>query len=281
MPDTLVVCFTLNDQSIRGAAAVAESVREQRRAWAATTADQHNGAKVANDREFRIFPVPTRVEITSEREKREVALDLAKTTFSTFLTNMSPEAQARYWGSVQMAYFPFYAFEEIPAVFGDHPNELLSLTTSITHITRIITNPPVSNIRPLAEDVVTAEAIRKDILRWYLRRSARPLGDPARRAQEVFEQFDAEAQSEMKRVLLRLVVVGPTTEPGTKAVTFEEFDALGHGMIQMLADYGLVVISETGRERSVALDDVEILKRWHALRETIQHIGSLNALFGG
>ena len=30
MPDTLVVCFTLNYQSIKGAFAVAQSVREQR-----------------------------------------------------------------------------------------------------------------------------------------------------------------------------------------------------------------------------------------------------------
>jgi hypothetical protein len=271
MPDTLVVCFTLNEQSIRGAAAVAESVREQRQSWSAVAADQHNRAEVVDNIEFRIFPVPTRVEITSEREKREAALDLAKETFSTFLTNMrmSPEAQARYWGSVQMAYFPFYAFEEIPAIFGDPPNELLSLTTAMMQITRMITDPPVDNVRPLAEDVIMAEAIRRELLRWYLRRSTRPRGDPVRLAQEVFEQLDEQAQSKMLRVLLRLVVVGPMTEPSAKAVTFEELDDADQSMALTLADRHLVVISETERQRSVALADVDLLQRWSTLREKI------------
>jgi MinD-like ATPase involved in chromosome partitioning or flagellar assembly len=270
MPDTLVVCFTLNDQSIRGAAAVAESVREQRRSRPAETADQQNQGGGADHDDFRIFPVPTRVEITSERDKREAALDLAKETFSTFLTDMSPEAQARYWGSVQMAYFPFYAFEEIPAVFGDQPNELLSLTTAITQITRMITDPPVGRVRPLAEDLVTAEAIRKEISQWYLRRSARPLGNPARLAQEVFEQFDEQARSVMMRVLLRLVMVGPATEPSAKAITLEELADSDQGMVQTLADRRLVVISNTGRERSVALADGDLLKQWNVLREAIR-----------
>jgi MinD-like ATPase involved in chromosome partitioning or flagellar assembly len=48
MPDTLVVCFTLNHQSIKGALAVAQSVREQRP-------------------EIRIFPVPMRIDGSEEK----------------------------------------------------------------------------------------------------------------------------------------------------------------------------------------------------------------------
>ena len=70
MPDTLVVCFTLNDQSIRGAAAVAASVRDQRRALTAAAAATAETPTTPAEIPFRIFPIPTRVEITSERDKR-------------------------------------------------------------------------------------------------------------------------------------------------------------------------------------------------------------------
>src|SRR5205085_11777612 len=112
MPDTLVICFTLNDQSIRGASSIAESVRTLR---SDATLPRPAGGTYG----FRIFPVPMRVEITSEQQKLQVGLDLAQKTFSKFLDHIPPSLQKRYWGSVQVAYFPFYAFEEIPAVFGD------------------------------------------------------------------------------------------------------------------------------------------------------------------
>ena len=48
LPDLLVVCFTLNDQSIEGAAAVARAVTSQRNTATASS--------------IKVFPVPTRVE---------------------------------------------------------------------------------------------------------------------------------------------------------------------------------------------------------------------------
>src|SRR5262249_39663049 len=93
MPDTLVICFTLNNQSIRGAAGIAESIRQQKAAQAKSKSppaeeqakqQQSSSASDANRSAvpFRIFPVPTRVEITAEKDKREAALYLAKQTFS-------------------------------------------------------------------------------------------------------------------------------------------------------------------------------------------------------
>ncbi len=54
MPDVLVVCFTLNSQSIEGARAVAESVTRQRSTNSGTPS-------------LRIYPVPTRVETGRKR----------------------------------------------------------------------------------------------------------------------------------------------------------------------------------------------------------------------
>jgi cellulose biosynthesis protein BcsQ len=76
MPDTLVVCFTMNSQSIEGAGEVALSVSEQR-------ADEYA------DGRFRVFPLPTRLE-KAEKQKLDLARDAARTKFDTFLTGLSP-----------------------------------------------------------------------------------------------------------------------------------------------------------------------------------------------
>ena len=110
MPDTLVVCFTLNDQSINGASGVAESVRKKRE-------ERATGQDRSPEPAFRIFPVPTRVEIGSERNKRQIALALAQQKFSSFLDQRFRESRSKYWGRVQLPYFAFYAFEEIPCGF--------------------------------------------------------------------------------------------------------------------------------------------------------------------
>src|SRR5262245_32653088 len=198
MPDTLVICFTLNDQSIRGAAAVAESVCKQRRTLSAVNISI--GAAESIRADLRILPVPTRVEITSEREKREAALDLARDTFAPFLTDAAQDVQSRYWGSVQMAYFPFYAFEETPAVFGDKPDEILSLTTPIMYIAQSITDPPVGGLPPLASDIATAEVVRKVALGWYLRPKHRP-ADSVRHAGEFYDGLSDAERGDMLRVL--------------------------------------------------------------------------------
>jgi cellulose biosynthesis protein BcsQ len=56
MPDIVVVCFTLNFQSIDGASAAARSIIEQR---------------TRKEKPVRIFPVPMRVELSAEKIKYE------------------------------------------------------------------------------------------------------------------------------------------------------------------------------------------------------------------
>ncbi len=109
MPDQLVVLFTLNRQSIRGAAAVAESIRAQR------------------GDSLPIYPVPTRVE-NAETDKVALALAYAQNRFASILPHLPGRigeskwrVQERYWSEVQTAYRTFYAFEEVPAAFKDTP----------------------------------------------------------------------------------------------------------------------------------------------------------------
>ncbi|MGH9851114.1 MAG: tyrosine-protein kinase family protein, partial [Blastocatellia bacterium] len=67
MPDALVVCFTLNNQSIEGAAAVATSADEQRR-----------------EPRLKIYPVQMRVELF-EKQKLLKRKERAKERFGRFL----------------------------------------------------------------------------------------------------------------------------------------------------------------------------------------------------
>ena len=107
MPDLLAVFFTLNRQSITGAAAVARSIRDQR------------------GDAFRVFPVPTRVE-NAEEDKKIAAMKYARRVFAPLLMHVQvnrgrivPAEQLQYWNDVETPYRTFFAFEEVPAAFKE------------------------------------------------------------------------------------------------------------------------------------------------------------------
>jgi MinD-like ATPase involved in chromosome partitioning or flagellar assembly len=96
LPDRLVICYTLNRQSVDGAARIAEAVNRQRP-------------------EIGIFPVEMRVE-TDEKEKLETTRRAARQRFEDYV-----EHDPAYWNDAEVLYWPYYAFEEILAAFGDDP----------------------------------------------------------------------------------------------------------------------------------------------------------------
>jgi HEAT repeat protein len=124
---------------VRGAAAVAASVQRQR------------------DSDFRIYPVPTRLE-DAETDKLEVAMAFAKRMFAPFLTHvqgnsksMSLREQEKYWVDVRTPYRTFYAFEEVPACFKDQPGRHDTILASTERLSAWITNGKVSALRPVDE----------------------------------------------------------------------------------------------------------------------------------
>ena len=116
MPSTLVVCFTLNIQSLEGAAAVAHSADSQRR-------------DAQGRRTLTILPVPMRVELTEQARVR-TGLAAARRRFDPLLDHlkMTPES---YWEQIEVLYQPFYAYEEVLAVFGDAPDKRQSMLSSM------------------------------------------------------------------------------------------------------------------------------------------------------
>ena len=159
MPDILVVCFTLNNQSIEGASAVAESVHAQRR-------------NPSGQPDIRIFPVPTRVE-KFEKQRLELAREASRARFDQLLWHlgddekMREEEKKRYWGRVEVFYEPFYAYEELLATFGDKPLQTNSLLASTERLVGYLTDKEVTQLEAVPE------IERQIVLAKYARQTAR------------------------------------------------------------------------------------------------------------
>ncbi len=141
MPDILVVCFTLNIQSIEGAAAVAGSVYAQRREAV---------GMLGKPTALQVFPVPMRVE-QAEKARLEQARGYAQRTFAGFLDDLPEERRDEYWGKIDVPYVPFYAYQEVLATIADTPGVTNSLVASLERLTGFLTGGEISSQDPLSE----------------------------------------------------------------------------------------------------------------------------------
>ena len=100
LPDQVVLCFTYNRQSIKGAEAVADSITARGR------------------RTIELILVATRVEKSVNAIGK--ARDFARECLDRFLpSNWSADEREAYWGNCETAYYPDYAFEETIAMFRE------------------------------------------------------------------------------------------------------------------------------------------------------------------
>ncbi len=135
LPDVVVNCFTMSTQSIRGAAAVARSIREQR-----------------PDDPPTIFPVPMRVE-SAEIDKLEISRDLVRLEFAPTLDRLDGDQRNNYWNNIEIPYQPYYAYEEILATFGDRAGQSRTLLAALVNLTAVLTRGGVTQLPALPEDV--------------------------------------------------------------------------------------------------------------------------------
>ena len=132
MPDSLVACFTLNNQSITGVSAILKSVISQRAG-----------------RSLRIMPLATRIEL-AEKNKLDAARRRAQTMFSGYVDDR------KYWESMEVLYFPYYAYEEILACFGDTTDGSRSSNTllaSMERVTQKVTGRPDLAVPDIPETI--------------------------------------------------------------------------------------------------------------------------------
>ena len=139
LPDSLVVFFTPNNQSVRGAAGVAASVSRHRR--------RSHGS------DLRIFPVMTRVD-GSESDRLEFSKDRARALFDPILgEHLKKEKLDTYWGEVQTQHIAFYSFEEVLSTFKDNPDDRLALLKSMEKLTGYLTDQQVTSLCPMSRKV--------------------------------------------------------------------------------------------------------------------------------
>ncbi|MFI6848772.1 FxSxx-COOH system tetratricopeptide repeat protein [Kitasatospora sp. NPDC050467] len=135
MPDDLVVCFTLSDQSIDGASRIAQHIHDRYR-----------------ERGIRILPVPMRID-EGEKEKADAGRALARIRFDGLPAGVHGEDLAHYWGSVEIPYRPFYAYEEILSTFGDQGGTQTSMLAACERLTGVITEGRVTSLPAVDEEV--------------------------------------------------------------------------------------------------------------------------------
>jgi len=131
MPSTLVVCYTLSDQSIEGAAEMAQDIQER-----------------YGEKGIRILPVAMRID-DGEKDKVDAGRALARERFEGLPSGLDPEELDAYWGSVEIPYRPYYAYEEILAPFGDPPKVASSMLSACERLTSVVTAGRVTSLPPL------------------------------------------------------------------------------------------------------------------------------------
>ncbi|MFB7907850.1 FxSxx-COOH system tetratricopeptide repeat protein [Kitasatospora sp. NPDC056076] len=145
LPDTVVDCFTLSAQSIRGGVDAAHAIVD------------------ADVRDIRVFPVPMRVEET-ERSGLAAGRDFVRDAFAPYLGRwLGSERADAYWRDVEVPYKPFYAYEEVPATVADRPRQHRSLLGAYERLARWLTDDRVRELRPVPDRV------RRRLYAAYLR----------------------------------------------------------------------------------------------------------------
>ena len=138
LADTLVVCFTYNNQSLIGASNIARDIKRQ--------AESQRAARVADGtaRRFRVFAVPSRVD-DLDPERLERRQRQAWGAFADLLTDVPKEQQTSYWLAVQIRNQGLFAYEEVLAVCMNRPTDPQSVLGSVTMLTRFLTDQSFAN----------------------------------------------------------------------------------------------------------------------------------------
>jgi MinD-like ATPase involved in chromosome partitioning or flagellar assembly len=183
MPDDLVVCYTLNNQSIRGAAAVAESAHSQR-------------LKQSGEPGLRIWPVAMRVEL-NEKDRLEAARQRGRDAFAKFVRHLRRDDRPVYWGGAEVLYQPYFAYEEVLAVFAERRHQTHSLLTSMEWIAARISNGVVDELPEIPE------AQRHENLAKYVRASL-PRQSGEVHDEPVFISYSSNERAVAERIVKRL-----------------------------------------------------------------------------
>jgi len=132
LPDMVIDCFTLANQGIDGAAAIARYL------------------PLHSDRDIAILPVPMRID-HAQKDRVEAGLKLAASEFEGLPAGMTEAERREYWATVEVPYRASYAYEETLATFNDRPGSPTGLLPHYERIVSLITGGEVSTLPPREE----------------------------------------------------------------------------------------------------------------------------------
>jgi cellulose biosynthesis protein BcsQ/tetratricopeptide (TPR) repeat protein len=291
MPDSLVVCFTYNNQSIKGAVAVAQSAvrmrrkldeqrREQRRAVAAAVAGDNRQPFAVEDTPapYRMFPVGMRVD-AGESDRLAVRQWFARASFADLVTHIPASSLHEYWTGVEIPQTPFYAYEEVLATFKDDPRDpktvLAAFVRVVGHITDgdvteyHLTLSPGERQRRLAAFAATPQTLAPNGSEAPRETDEDALARTAEFA--LAELTDADTLV-ARRVFGRLVRLVPDEEGRGYVpirVSFTDFSRAEVAVIQKLADRGLLAVSSDRSRPSPRLSGDTAAQRSPAAEQTV------------
>jgi len=141
MADALVVCFTLNNQSIRGAAAIVSSVAQRRP-------------------DMPVFPAPMRVD-PFERDKADARRAYARKVFGKTVENLRGKLAwpifEKYWDEVELPYIANYSYEELLSPFERFSRSTGKILPKIESLARVLTNGYVEILKNEPDEDEKAE----------------------------------------------------------------------------------------------------------------------------
>jgi MinD-like ATPase involved in chromosome partitioning or flagellar assembly/predicted acylesterase/phospholipase RssA len=283
MPDALVVCFTLNNQSINGAAAVADYVFARRGGRAAEggqvaaptvpapqwSSGQDAGGHGAN-RPFNVFPVMMRLDDTLSR-KLERRLSYAKERFRNYPVSFYEGGHSEYWEQVRVRYYAGYSYEEVLAAFWESERNVNSLQSSVERLTAYITEGNVVGQLKLPQPRRDEYLIQFEGDAYE---AAAMEESPRNIAEDALASVPPDSRDMARRIILRLVRVAGVNEAEhtRRVIPLRGFTEPAQKIVQLLRNFQLLVVrwdESVGGEVVQISPDVS-LNDWKQLNDWIE-----------
>ncbi len=269
MPDVLVTMFTYNNQSIRGALAVAQSAADTRRRLYGQFSHET----------FRVFPVPSRAD-PFEVRKLQLRQAYARRLFAPLLDHMPEREHNGYWSAVEVPYNAFLNYEEVLSPLIFNPEDPKLPMASVLRLAREVTDGDVTRY-----DLPLSPEQKQKLLQAYEQvddQSASPevtaaqattvTESPAdaliRGADALLGQFSQTELDLAGRLLLRLVRLPRGQEPSGLKRLLVPIDTLPddeRSIMDRFVQARVLRLTQLQENTSVEVADEALLARWRQL----------------
>jgi MinD-like ATPase involved in chromosome partitioning or flagellar assembly len=274
LADTLVVCFTYNNQSLAGAANVARSARNMARAA------RHRAAALGRpSSEYLVYGVPTRVD-NIDPDRVQHRRQHAWATFADVVCPMPAEQQQKRWIESEIPYHPLYAYEEVLAACVEKLEDQRGVLGAAQRIARLVGEQAIGDFQALTD---TEQRTLRDVFQ------SNDLHRPAVSEATAWSRFETLASGLSLDTLaeecfpLLVQMFAPSRVETLQgrgalvrtAVPQVDLDAQEQRICDRLRGLGLVCgrVSESG-ERIVEVADDSVAAGWTALRDRLnRHAG--------